>query len=104
MYKRFLKITISLFFVAILISCATALPDVRINKAEKEGRIYLGMTFEEVVSIVGFKPGIYDVWVSGRDSLGSYQLWGVNARGGGNLFRTYWFKFRDGKLVEYWSQ
>jgi len=96
----------TLLFVAIafiLSGCATMFTDVKITKAIEEKRIYVGMTMDEAMAVIGRKPLVAVDKLSGeKKEDGTYAEWSINGGGmGGNLMGTYTLVFKDGKLIEW---
>jgi hypothetical protein len=88
-----------------LCGCASMFPDIRVTQAENQGRIYTGMSFEQVKQIVGREPECIatDICRNEHDTNGNYFIWILNGRSGSlNLARTYTFRFKDNKL-ESWG-
>jgi len=101
--KKLIFILISIF---ILTGCATYFTDVKIR--QQESKLYVGMPYESVVRIVGREPNTaYDTIKQGTDSEGKWFIWVVGASSvfysDSNAISTYTFKFRNGKLVEWWN-
>jgi hypothetical protein len=97
-----------LVFVAILISsgCATCFEDLHIR--QQEASLYTGMSYYEVVKIVGREPNpARDTILQGTDSEGQWMTWVVGQskllRSNSNFTQTYHLKFRNRKLTEWWS-
>ena len=96
--------TLILVLVMLLSGCATLFEDVAIKKAEDEGKLKIGMSYAEVVQIVGRSPSGYaDLVTKEQTASGEYYIWVVNGGPGGtNWARTYTFRFRNGRL-ESWG-
>ncbi|MFA5350206.1 MAG: hypothetical protein WC357_02610 [Candidatus Omnitrophota bacterium] len=92
--------------VIILSGCATYFEDVKIGK--NISQFYVGMSYEEVVKIIGREPNpARDTILQGTDSEGQWMTWVVGQSkllmSNSNLTQTYHFKFRNGKLTEWWG-
>ena len=99
------KIIALLALAALLCGCASLFPDVRVSQAENQGRIYTGMSLEQVKQVVGREPECMatDVCRTEHDTNGNYFIWGLNGRSGSlNLSKSYTFRFKDNKL-ESWG-
>ncbi len=89
-----------------LSGCATITAD-RMTTADNQGQFKEGMSFSEVVAIVGRQPsGFSDIFTTENSGGSVYKEWAVNARsdvvGAPNFMRYYVFRFKDDKLVS-WS-
>lgn len=102
------KVIKIILLLILFTNCSTFISqfdDIKLKNAEQNGLIYIGMDFTEIVNIIGRKPNQFlDTWITGADNEGTYQIWGVNARGGTNFMYTYYFKFRNYKLQNWWCQ
>jgi len=86
-----------------LTGCATCFEDVKITKAIKDKRIYIGMTKDEVIGVIGRKPLLgVDKVLHEHKVDSTYTTWIINGGGiGGNLVGTYTLVFKDDKLIEW---
>jgi hypothetical protein len=101
--KKVLLVVLSVF---VLSGCSTYFTDLHIRK--QEAFLYVGMSYYDVVSIVGREPNpARDTILQGTDSGGQWMTWVVGRsnmlRANSNFCQTYHLKFRNGKLTEWWS-
>jgi hypothetical protein len=80
----------------------------RVSTADMQGKFHVGMSLEEVVSIVGRQPGaMRDVYTVTTLADGVHKTWKISGTGAkaGNIFRFYEFNFVNDKLVSWsWHQ
>lgn len=79
--------------------CAAIFPDIKIHRAEQNKRIYIGMSFDEVVKIVGREPYLGET-IKQTNALGEWLTWVIDP--GLSWSRVYTFTFRNGYL-ESWT-
>lgn len=99
------KFVLLFSFALYCVGCAGTFDDLRIRN--QESNIYVGMTYNEVVTIVGREANtIVDTVQRGVDADGEWMIWIVGVTrgfGNSNFSSTYTFKFRNGKLIEWWK-
>ena len=92
-------------FMVSLSGCATVTAN-RITTADTQGKLYVGMDFNDVVTIVGRQPNSFsDVYKETVNGDGVYKVWIVNGRcdavGSLPSYRFYEFNFENDKLTEW---
>jgi len=99
------QLTLALLTIILISGCATVRAN-RIKTADEEGKFYVGMSFNDVVAIVGHQPGTAaDIYKVTNENGSIYKEWQVDGKcyaGFYELYRYYEFKFKDDKLVS-WS-
>jgi hypothetical protein len=102
-----MRILVVILMGLMLGGCATCFPDIGIQQAENQGRLYIGMDLSEVETIVGNKPEcIYaDRCMTEHLPDADYFVWVVNGgQGGTNFMKTYYFRFKDRKLTSWGNE
>lgn len=103
-----MKKLVFVFVLLLLSGCAVVTSD-RITTADSEGKFRVGMTYDEVVSIVGRGPTSSDIYKETMTAGVLNRSWKVNGKCDGwdpvGMYRFYSFEFVNDKLTTWsWSK
>ena len=81
--------------------CATLFSDVAVTDAIKQGKIYVGMSLDQLIAIVGHRPNQFqDRFQVRNDASGETLEWIPSAKEG-TLWNSYMFTFKNRRLVSW---